>query len=124
MQGYDGSAAAYINRDTICFRCGNNLKFLTEGGHENIFPSGGEALGVTAVHSINKVFAVAEVGVDPKISVFQYPSFKHVRELTGIYFIYIYTQALLKGLWLLFNNLLLSMVYDSVIYAGDFVLAP
>lgn len=82
-QGYDGSKAAYINRDTICFRCGNNIKFVKEDGQPQIFPSGGEGLGPIAMHNVNKVFAVAELGIDPKVNIFQYPTFKHVRELTG-----------------------------------------
>ena len=82
-QGYDGGQASYINRDTICFRCGNHVKFLNEDGHVNIFPSGGSGLGAIAVHPVNKVFAVADIDQHPKINIYEYPTFQHIKELTG-----------------------------------------
>ena len=83
VQGYNGSRAEFINRDTVCFKCGNTVKFVSEDGHESVFAAPGDGIGVLAVHSINKVFAVADVGVKPTINIYQYPSFRHIAALEG-----------------------------------------
>ena len=83
VQGYDGSRAEFINRDTVCFKCGNSVKFVSEDGHESVFPAPGDGIGALAVHSINKVFAVADIGLKPKIQIYQYPSFREIATLEG-----------------------------------------
>ncbi|CAH1784594.1 unnamed protein product [Owenia fusiformis] len=75
-QGYNGSNTQYISRDTVCFACGNNVKFVSEEGQESFFPSPGEGVGPLAVHAINKVFAFSELCLNPRIFVVDFPSFK------------------------------------------------
>ena len=82
-QGYDGSRAEFITRDVVCFKCGNIIKFVQEDGTESVCSSPGDGVGPLAVHSINKVFAFADQGVESTIYVFKYPSFERVSELVG-----------------------------------------
>lgn len=82
-QGYDGSKAAFIDKNTVCYKCGNNMKFVDEDGQEKLFGSEQEALGPCAVSTVNKVFATSDVGIEPAVNVYQYPSFDPLIELVG-----------------------------------------
>ena len=84
-QGYDGAKLDYITRDVLCYKCANNIKFISEDGHETVFSALGDSMGPIAVHKVNKVFAYGEVGLEPKIYVLQYPSFRIVTEFTGTF---------------------------------------
>ena len=86
IQGFQGSKVEYITRDTVCFKCGNFVRFLGDDGHGSVF-SPGEGVSCIAAHSINKVFAVAEQTLNPRIYVMAYPSFRQVAELKGLFVI-------------------------------------
>ncbi|XP_064629915.1 cilia- and flagella-associated protein 43-like isoform X2 [Lineus longissimus] len=82
-QGYTGTKAEYIDRDTISFKCGNCVKFVYSDGQESVLPSPGDGVGALAVHSQNRVFAFTEACLEPKIFVFTYPVFQSVAEMKG-----------------------------------------
>ena len=86
-QGYNGSKADYINEDTICIKCGNNIKFVRDNGEERVFPcpEGGPQGGVgqVAVHIVNHAFAYTNKGLQPKINVCAYPDFRSLATLEG-----------------------------------------
>ncbi len=69
----------------ICFKCGNNIKFVHDDGTESVCSSPGDGVGPLAVHGINKVFAFADKGVEAKIYIFSYPSFDRISELESKY---------------------------------------
>ncbi|KAM7447734.1 Cilia- and flagella-associated protein 43 [Porites harrisoni] len=79
-QGYDGSPALFVNRDTICFVCGNNVKFInTKDKNETVLPSPGDGIGTLAVNPLYSSFAFAELKSDPKLFVYVYPDFSRPR---------------------------------------------
>ncbi|XP_074642124.1 cilia- and flagella-associated protein 43-like isoform X2 [Tubulanus polymorphus] len=80
-QGYGGGRAEYVDRQTICYKCGNAIKFIEEDGNEFVFPSPGDGLGPLAVHKSNKVFAFAETCLQPRIFIFSYPLFDPIAEM-------------------------------------------
>ena len=82
-QGYSGAPAHYINSDTIAFQCGNCIKFISDDGQESVFAPRGQGIGVFAVHSINKVFAIADTSIKSDICIYQYPSFREIAKLEG-----------------------------------------
>ena len=84
-QGYNGDKACYIDKDVICYLCGNNIKFVAEDGAETVFNFPGEGVGPFAVHPINRCFAVAEQCLNPKIYLFVYPTFRQMAVLEGGY---------------------------------------
>jgi len=85
--GYKGSRAEYINQDVICLKCGDNIKFIGEDGHQSVYTAPpGESIGPLAIHGINKLFAYSENAIKPRIFVLQYPSFLKVSTLPGMYF--------------------------------------
>lgn len=79
-QGYDGSSALFVNRDTICFVCGNNVKFInTKDKKETVLSSPGDGIGTLAVNPLYSSFAFAELKSDPKLFVYIYPDFSRPR---------------------------------------------
>ena len=60
------------------------MKFLNEEGTDKLFPSVSNGLGPSAVHPVNKVFAIADIDVDPTIRVYDFPEFNPVNELKGL----------------------------------------
>lgn len=82
-KGYDGGTAEYITQDTVCYKCGNCIKFVTDDGRENAFepPNGG--LGVVAVHVVRSQFAYVERKQQPSITVKKYPYFDTIVVLEG-----------------------------------------
>ena len=79
-QGYDGSPALFVNRDTICFVCGNNVKFInTKDKNETVLPSPGDGIGTLAVNPLYSSLAFAELKSDPKLFVYVYPDFSRPR---------------------------------------------
>ncbi|KAL4232016.1 Cilia- and flagella-associated protein 43 [Mactra antiquata] len=77
-QGYNGGNATYIDKDVICYLCGNNIKFIAEDGAETVFNFPGEGIGPFAAHSLSRCFAVAEQCMNPKIYLFVYPTFRQM----------------------------------------------
>lgn len=75
-QGYNGGKASYIDKDVVCYLCGNNVKFVAEDGAETVFNFPGQGIGPFAAHSLSRCFAVAEQCLDPKIYVYVYPTFR------------------------------------------------
>ncbi|XP_052225547.1 cilia- and flagella-associated protein 43-like isoform X5 [Dreissena polymorpha] len=82
-QGYNGKKACYIDKDVICYLCGNNVKFIAEDGAETVFNFPGEGVGPFDAHSLSHCFAVAEQCLNPKIYVFVYPTFRQTSVLQG-----------------------------------------
>ena len=80
-QGYDGSSSEFITKDTVCYKCGNNVKFITVNGEENIYATNGNRC--TAVHSVNKVFAFADNQLPPVVHIVYYPSLQTKHQLKG-----------------------------------------
>ena len=76
VQGYNGSATHYINKQTICFVCGNNIKFVNiRDKKESVLPSPGDGVGALAVSAaINKV-GFAELKPNPKIFIYSLADF-------------------------------------------------
>lgn len=83
-QGYNGGKIGYIDKDVICYQSGSNVKFIAEDGAETVFNFKGNGVGPFAVHPTNKCFAVAERCLNPKITVYVYPTFREAAVLKGI----------------------------------------
>lgn len=83
-QGYNGGKIGYIDKDVICYQAGSNIKFIAEDGAETVFNFKGNGVGPFAVHATNKCFAVAERCLNPKITVYVYPTFREAAVLKGI----------------------------------------
>ena len=71
----------FINKDTMCYKCGNNVKFMGVNGAESVYPTNG--MRSFAAHGINKVFAIADISLPPVISIVKYPDLQTVSQLTG-----------------------------------------
>ena len=83
-QGYSGGDALYIDKETICYKCGSCIKFVSDdGSSQQYFPSAGDGVGVLAAHAINKVFAFSEACLEPRIFIFSYPLLDPVSEIEG-----------------------------------------
>lgn len=83
MKGYNGSKAQYIDKNTVVYACGNNINFMKEDGQSTVFSSPGNGVSVLDVHQLNKLFAFAEMCLNPRIFVYKYPDMEQVAELTG-----------------------------------------
>ncbi len=71
----------FMNKDTMCYKCGNNVKFMGIDGTESVYPTNG--MRSFAAHSVNKIFAVADNGLPPVINIVKYPDLQTVSQLTG-----------------------------------------
>ncbi|XP_062576681.1 cilia- and flagella-associated protein 43-like isoform X2 [Saccostrea cucullata] len=80
-QGYNGGKIGYIDKDVICYQAGSNVKFIAEDGAETVFNFKGNGVGPFAVHPSNKCFAIAEQCLNPKITVYVYPTFRQAATL-------------------------------------------
>ncbi|XP_078310806.1 cilia- and flagella-associated protein 43-like isoform X4 [Crassostrea virginica] len=80
-QGYNGGRIGYIDKDVICYQAGSNVKFIAEDGAETVFNFKGNGVGPMAVHPTNKCFAFAEQCLNPKITVYVYPTFREAAVL-------------------------------------------
>lgn len=79
-QGYNGSPALFVNRDTVCFICGNNIKFVnTKDKRESVLSSPGDGIGAFAVNSSTSSIAFAELKVNPKLFIYTFPDFSRPR---------------------------------------------
>ena len=79
-QGYDGSPALFVNRDTVCFVCGNNVKFInSKDKRESVLASPGDGIGALAVNPLYSNVAFAELKINPKLFVYVYPDFSRPR---------------------------------------------
>ena len=75
-----------MDLDTICYACGNAVKFLdVKNSTETSFLSEGNGVKKLTANPFESVFAIAEHGINPRIFVYQYPSFELVCTLTGKY---------------------------------------
>lgn len=83
MKGYNGAPARYIDRSTIAYTCGNNVNFMKEDGTSTVFTSPGEGIAALDVHPIDKMFAFAELSLNPKVFVYKYPTMELVSQLEG-----------------------------------------
>ena len=84
-QGYKGDALLHIDAVTVCYACGNTVKFLnTSTLAEQVFQSPGNGVSQIAVSTAHSLFAVAESGLHPKVFVCQYPSMEVAAVLKGI----------------------------------------
>lgn len=81
-QGYNGSPALFVNRDTVCFVCGNNIKFVnTKDKRESVLSSPGEGIGAFAVNPFYSNVAFAELKVNPRLFVYVFPDFSRPRAI-------------------------------------------
>lgn len=79
-QGYNGSPALFVNRDTVCFICGNNIKFVNaKDKRESVLSSPGDGIGAFAVNSSTSNIAFAELRVNPKLFIYTFPDFSRPR---------------------------------------------
>ncbi|XP_022080763.1 cilia- and flagella-associated protein 43-like [Acanthaster planci] len=75
-QGYGGSDALFINRNTVCHVCSNGIKFIDVTTHrESVHPSPGQGIGVFTVSGSMHLVAFSEMCLNPRIFVFSYPGF-------------------------------------------------
>ncbi|XP_033122449.1 cilia- and flagella-associated protein 43-like isoform X2 [Anneissia japonica] len=75
VQGYNGSNATFINQTTICYPCGNFIKFLDiSSNDEAIHSSPGEGIGAFTVCGTQHVLAFSENCLSPRIFIYTYPS--------------------------------------------------
>ena len=81
--GYDGSQLQFISKDVMCYKSGIHVKFVKGSEEETVYSSPGEGLAAVAVHGVNKVFAIADQSVPPKIFVVNYPTFTQKSLLEG-----------------------------------------
>lgn len=66
------------------------MKFVSEDGTETVYNFKGNGVGPFAVHPTNKCFAIAEQSLNPKITVFMYPTFREVAVLKGMNLLYVF----------------------------------
>lgn len=93
-QGYNGSAALFVNRDTICFVCGNNIKFVnTKDKRESVLSSPGEGIGAFAVNPLYSNVAFSELKVSPRLFVYVFPDFSKPRAILEGEFFFFTIQA-------------------------------
>ena len=79
-QGYSGSEACYVNKWTICFVCGNNIKFINlKDKEESVLPSPGDGVGALTVSAANNRIGFAELKPNPKIFIYAFPDFTQPR---------------------------------------------
>lgn len=83
MKGYNGSKVRYIDRNTVVYACGNNVNFLKEDGTGQVFTSPGEGVTTLDIHPLNKLYAFAELCLNPRIFVYKYPDMELLSELKG-----------------------------------------
>lgn len=57
---------------------------MKENGNSVVFTSPGEGVTALDVHPLNKVFAFAELCINPRVFVYKYPEMEQVSELKGI----------------------------------------
>ncbi|XP_078484359.1 cilia- and flagella-associated protein 43 [Ciona intestinalis] len=74
-KGFKGDRLSHVDRDMVCFSCGNSIKFVNVvTGAESVFqPPGGAVCQVTS-SSHHRMFAVAEEGLNPIITIYNFPS--------------------------------------------------
>ncbi|PFX29198.1 cilia- and flagella-associated protein 43-like [Stylophora pistillata] len=79
-QGYNGSPALFVNSNTVCFVCGNNIKFVnTKDKRESVLSSPGDGIGAFAVNSSTSNIAFAELRVNPKLFIYSFPDYSRPR---------------------------------------------
>nr|XP_039264137.1 cilia- and flagella-associated protein 43-like [Styela clava] len=82
--GFDSNKIHHITNDVICYVCGSNIKFVnTTNKQEQIFPSPGNGIATFASSPEDRIFAIAESCLNPKIFICEYPSMKVVKDLEG-----------------------------------------
>lgn len=97
-QGYNGSAALFVNRDTICFVCGNNIKFVnTKDKRESVLSSPGEGIGAFAVNPLYSNVAFSELKVSPRLFVYVFPDFSKPRAILEGEFFFHHTGIFLTN---------------------------
>ncbi|XP_041476459.1 cilia- and flagella-associated protein 43-like isoform X2 [Lytechinus variegatus] len=83
-QGYNGSQASFVNKNTLCHVCGNNIKFIDiTNNKETVFPSPGDGVGALAVSGTQHLIAFSEMCLNPRIFVYSYPSLAKRAECKG-----------------------------------------
>ena len=73
----------FVKTGVMCFKCGNNIKFVNDTGDETMFTVPDDGLGPVAAHGIKKLFAYSDTSINPKIFIHSYPDFTRVKELKG-----------------------------------------
>ena len=63
------------------------MKFVKGKDEESVLASPGDGISAIAAHSVNKVIAIADRSIPPKIYVLSYPAFERKAILEGIEFI-------------------------------------
>ncbi|KAK3696874.1 hypothetical protein QZH41_003634 [Actinostola sp. cb2023] len=75
-QGYDGGSASFVNINTLCFICGNNVKFINIKDNSVAFlPSPGDGIGRLATNPTHELYGFSEMKPSPQIFVYQFPNF-------------------------------------------------
>ncbi|EDO42783.1 predicted protein, partial [Nematostella vectensis] len=81
-QGYDGGSATYINKHTVCFVCGNSIKFInTKDNSEAFLPSPGDGIVHLVTNPGYDLYAFTERKSDPRIFVYMFPDFSEPRAI-------------------------------------------
>lgn len=96
-QGYDGGTSSFVNKETLCYVCGNTVKFINvKDKSEAFLLSPGDGIGRLATNPNHAVYGFSEMKPSPQIFVYQFPNFGQ-------------PQAILKGR---FRNTFLVQSYD------------
>uniref|UniRef100_T1IMG4 Cilia- and flagella-associated protein 43 n=1 Tax=Strigamia maritima TaxID=126957 RepID=T1IMG4_STRMM len=84
IYGWNSSTVQFITNDTICCVCGNHVVFvqIDTNQTENILTSPGLGIVEFTANRLDSVFAFAEICVNPRIFIYNYPSLKTMCELT------------------------------------------
>lgn len=81
-QGYDGGASSFVSKDTLCFVCGNNVKFINIKDRKTSFlPAPGDGIGVLTTNSAYNLYAFSELKANPRIFIYMFPDFSRPRAI-------------------------------------------
>lgn len=81
---YAGEEAVFMDADTLCYQCGNSVKFLNvKTGKENFL--GGVSYGISQVvcSPTAGLVVYADAGMSPNICLYSYPRLRPVGTLSG-----------------------------------------
>ncbi|XP_031564143.1 cilia- and flagella-associated protein 43-like [Actinia tenebrosa] len=81
-QGYDGGASSFVDKDTLCFVCGNNVKFINiKDKSRSFLPTPGDGIGVLTTNPAYNLYAFSELKANPRIFIYTFPDFSRPRAI-------------------------------------------
>ncbi|KAM3862960.1 cilia- and flagella-associated protein 43-like [Diretmus argenteus] len=83
-QGFTNQRVWFVDKETICYRCGNYMVFLNlESKVQSVFKSSGNGISAFTANVNSGIFAFSEPKLNPSIFVYNYPELGLKNELNG-----------------------------------------